>query len=243
MVAVRGEVGTAGVVPGARREGAPPLLLVAGLLLLHQLALTLVHFVLAPTLGIAIMSAGAVILTIFAASALMLAIVALDLRQPARARAVFCSKPCWDRATAGLMLLAFVIAQLPLLYLAVSGKTVWQSGAASRLAVGQALRGSLSTVSGLGLLIATVLVAPLVEEVLYRGYLLGGLVVRMPPAVAVAVSAVLFVTLHAEASNLIAALCLGVGTAVAAVRTQSVVPGLVVHVANNAFGMWYATLT
>lgn len=85
--------------------------------------------------------------------------------------------------------------------------------------------------------------APLVEEVLYRGYLLGGLVVRMPPAVAVAVSAVLFVTLHAEASNLIAALCLGVGTAVAAVRTQSVVPGLVVHVANNAFGMWYATLT
>ena len=241
-MAVRRMVGRAGVASGSRRVGAPSLWLVAGLLLLHQLTLTLVHYMLAPAPGIGIMSAGAVVLTIFAASAVMLAIVALDLRQPSRATAVFCSQPRWDRATAGVMLLAAVIAQLPLLYLAVFGKTVWQTGAASHLAVGEALRGSLSTVSGLGVLVATVLVAPLVEEVLYRGYLLGGLVERMPAVGAVAVSAALFVTLHAEAANLTAALCLGVGTAVAAVRTRSVVPGLLVHVANNAFGMWYATL-
>ena len=140
------------------------------------------------------------------------------------------------------MLLALVIAQLPLLYLAASGRTVWQSGAGSHLAVGQALRASLSTVSGLGLLVATVVVAPLVEELLYRGYLLGGLLARVPAPMAVILSALLFMTLHAEAANLVAALCLGIGTAVCAVRTRSILPGLAVHVASNAFGMWYATL-
>jgi membrane protease YdiL (CAAX protease family) len=216
--------------------------LVAGLLLLHQLALTLIHFVIAPALGISVASAASVVLTIFTASALTLAIVAMDLRKVGRARAVFCSVPLWDRATFGMMLLALVIAQLPLLYLAAVGKTVWQSGGASHLAVGAALRGSSSTVSGLGLLAATVVVAPAVEELLYRGYLLGGLVARMPTTVAVVVSAILFVMLHAEAANLVAALCLGVGTAIVAVRTRSVVPGLIVHVANNAFGIWYSTL-
>ncbi|WP_267381534.1 MULTISPECIES: CPBP family intramembrane glutamic endopeptidase [unclassified Sphingomonas] len=140
------------------------------------------------------------------------------------------------------MLLALVIAQLPLVYLAASGKTVWQSGAGSHLAAGEALRASLSTVSGLGLLVATVVVAPLVEELLYRGYLLGGLVARTPTAVAVIVSALLFVTLHDEAANFVAALCLGLATAICAVRTRSILPGLIVHVASNSFGMWYATL-
>ena len=230
------------VVPPARAAGVPSLWLVAGLLLLHQLVLTLIHYGLAPALGIGLLSAGSVIVTIVGAAAVMLAIVAVDLRRHSRARAVLVTIPRWDRSTSGAIVLALVSAQLPLLYLAASGKTVWQSGAGSHLAVGQALRASLSTVGGLGLLTATVLVAPLIEELLYRGYLLGGLVARVPSAVAVIVSALLFVTLHAEAANLIAALCLGVGTAVCAIRTRSILPGLAVHVANNAFGMWYSTL-
>ena len=56
------------------------------------------------------------------------------------------------------------------------------------------------------------------------------------------ISALLFVTLHFEPANLIASLCLGFGTGLCALRTRSVMPGLIVHVASNAFGMWYATL-
>lgn len=236
------EVVRSGTKMPVQGAGVPSLWWVAGLLVLHQVALTLIHFVLGPALGIGIMSAGATVVTIMGATAIMLVIAATDLRRPDRARAVLVTVPQWDRGTFGVMLVALVIAQLPLSYLAVSGTTVWQSGAGSHLAVGQELRASLSTVSGLGLLVATVLVAPLIEELLYRGYLLGGLVARMPSGVAVIVSALLFVTLHAEAANTVAALCLGLETAVCAVRTRSIMPGIVVHAANNAFGMWYSTL-
>lgn len=242
MRSAANEIVEVGSVRPARRAGVPSLWFVAGLLVLHQFVLTLIHFVLGPALGIGIMSAGATVATIVGAAVIMLVIAAADLRRANRARAVLVTIPRWDRETSGVMLLALVIAQLPLWYLAVSGKTVWQSGAGSHLAVGQELRASLSTVGGLGLLVATVLVAPAIEELLYRGYLLGALVARVPPVAAVIVSALLFVTLHAEASNLVAALCLQLGTAICAVRTGSILPGFLVHVANNAFGMWYATL-
>ena len=56
------------------------------------------------------------------------------------------------------------------------------------------------------------------------------------------VAALLFVTLHFEPTNLVASLCLGVGTGLCAIQSRSIVPGLIVHIASNAFGMWYATL-
>ncbi len=242
MGSAASEVVRSGTRMPVQGAGVPSLWWVAGLLVLHQVALTLIHFVLGPALGIGIMSAAATVVTIVGAAAIMLVIVAPDLRRPDRARAVLFTVPRWDRGTFGVMLLALVIAQLPLCYLAASGQTVWQSGAGSHLTVGEELRASLSTIGGLGLLVATVLVAPFVEEMLYRGYLLGGLMTRVPSIVAVIVSALLFVTLHAEAANTVAALCLGLGTAFCGVRTRSIMPGIVVHAANNAFGMWYSTL-
>ena len=83
-------------------------------------------------------------------------------------------------------------------------------------------------------------VAPVVEELLYRGYLLGALRERMPGFAAVLVSALLFVfVLHFEPANLVAALCLGLATGWCALRTHSLLPGLIVHMASNAFGLWY----
>jgi membrane protease YdiL (CAAX protease family) len=151
--------------------------------------------------------------------------------------------PAWDRRTAATMLVGLAIAQIPLGILALQGATVWQSSAGSNLEVGRALVASLSGPAGLALLVATVIVAPMVEELLYRGYLLGTLAERGWRAGAVVISALLFVTLHFEPANLIASLCLGLGTGLCALRTRSVVPGFIVHVVSNAFGMWYATLS
>lgn len=82
----------------------------------------------------------------------------------------------------------------------------------------------------------------MIEEVLYRGYLVGALIERIPGVGAGIISAMLFVTLHFEPANLVASLCLGLGAALCAVRTRSVLPGLLVHIVSNGFGMWYATL-
>ena len=169
-------------------------------------------------------------------------VVLRDIRRPGRAGPVLLVAPVWNRSTVLTMLAGILIAQIPLFILAAQGATVWQAGQSSNLAVGRALLASLTGPSGTLLILATVLVAPVIEETLYRGYLAGTVMVRSSATLAVIVSALLFVTLHMEVANLVASLCLGIGTAICAVRTRSILPGLVVHVASNAFGMWYATL-
>ncbi|MGO7251581.1 lysostaphin resistance A-like protein, partial [Rhizobium brockwellii] len=94
--------------------------------------------------------------------------------------------------------------------------------------------------TSIGLVAATVVVAPVVEVLLHRGYLLGALRERMPGFAAVLVSALLFVfVLHFEPANLVAALCLGLATGWCALRSGSLLPGIIVHMASNAFGLWY----
>ena len=229
-------------VTSGRSAAAPSLWIVTALLILHQAALTLIHYIVGPALGLDPASASLTAATIVLAALLIIGLIGLDVRRPGRTRTVLLVAPAWDRRTAVTMLVGLAIAQIPLGILALQGATVWQSGTGSNLEVGRALVASLSGPAGLALLIATVIVAPMVEELLYRGYLLGTLAERGWRAGAVVISALLFVTLHFEPANLIASLCLGFGTGLCALRTRSVMPGLIVHVASNAFGMWYATL-
>jgi len=226
----------------ARSSSRPALWVVAALLIAHQAALTIIHYLVGPALGLDPASASLTAATIVLGAIAMLSLVAMDIRKVGRASAVLMVKPDWDRSTLVTMLGGLAVAQIPLGILALQGATVWQSGASSNLEVGRALVASMAGPSGIALLVATVLVAPMVEEVLYRGYLLGTLVERGWRVVAVLASALLFVTLHFEPANLVASLCLGLGTGLCAVQSRSIVPGLIVHIASNAFGMWYATL-
>lgn len=231
-----------GVVVAPMRSPVPSLWLVAALLVFHQVALTVIHYGIGPALGLDPGSAWLVSATIVVAAILVLLIIALDVRTPGRSHAILLTLPRWDVRTFGTMLAGLAIAQIPLGILALQGATVWQAGAGSNLEIGRALLASISGPSGLALLAATVLVAPMIEELLYRGYLVGALIERIPAAVVAVISAALFVTLHFEPANLVASLCLGLGAALCAVRTRSVLPGLLVHIASNGFGMWYSTL-
>ncbi|EAT07456.1 hypothetical protein SKA58_19535 [Sphingomonas sp. SKA58] len=225
-----------------RAPGAPSVWLVLGLLALHQLALTLVHYGLMPVMGVTPGTSLAVSSTIIVSSMIMLGVIGIDLRKPGRGQATLLTLPALNAGTLITMVAGLLIAQIPLGILALKGATVWQSGAVSHLAVGRALAGTGYTLSSVVLLIATVVIAPFTEEVLYRGYLLGALIGRIPHLLCALISAALFVSLHFEPANLIASLCLGLGAAVCALRTRSVLPGLAIHIASNAFGMWYATL-
>lgn len=227
--------------PAAQPSTAPSLWLVAALMIAHQAALTVIHYIVGPAMGLDPASAALTAATIVLAALLVFGLVALDTRRAGRARAVLLTSPAWSGRTAIMMAIGLAVAQIPLGILALQGATVWQSGVGSNLEVGRGLVASLSGPAGLALLVATVIVAPMVEELLYRGYLLGTLVDRGWRVAAVLVSAFLFVTLHLEPANLVASLCLGLGTGICALRTRSIVPGLLVHIASNAFGMWYAT--
>lgn len=86
----------------------------------------------------------------------------------------------------------------------------------------------------MGALAGSVLVAPLCEEIFFRGYLFGGLLRRMRPVAAVITSALLFAIAHALIGSFTPLLLIGVVLAVVRWRTGSIWPGMAIHICNNA---------
>lgn len=85
--------------------------------------------------------------------------------------------------------------------------------------------------------VAVVFVAPITEELLYRGIGLSLLLPRVGAPLAVAVSAVLFGLGHGLLLSLGAFVWFGIVIAVLRLRTDSVYPAFVVHCTFNAIGM------
>lgn len=85
--------------------------------------------------------------------------------------------------------------------------------------------------------LAVVVVAPVIEELLYRGLGLSLLCARVGTPAAVAVTAVLFGVGHGLVLSLAAFVWFGVVIAVVRLRTDSIYPAFVVHGAFNAIGM------
>lgn len=85
--------------------------------------------------------------------------------------------------------------------------------------------------------VAVVFVGPVTEELLYRGLGLTLLLERFGPAVAVAVTSVLFGIGHGLVLSLAAFVWFGVVIALVRLRTDSIYPTFVVHSLFNASGM------
>ena len=86
----------------------------------------------------------------------------------------------------------------------------------------------------IGALAGSVFVAPLCEEIFFRGYLFGGLLRRKRPVAAVVFSALLFAIAHALIGSFAPLLLIGVVLAVIRWRTGSLWPGMALHLCNNA---------
>jgi membrane protease YdiL (CAAX protease family) len=89
-------------------------------------------------------------------------------------------------------------------------------------------------ISTLALVAGAVLVAPLCEEVFFRGFLFGGLLHRMSFLPAALLSAFLFALAHGDVGSFTVLFIFGVVLAFVRWRTGSIWPGIVIHVANNA---------
>jgi membrane protease YdiL (CAAX protease family) len=82
-------------------------------------------------------------------------------------------------------------------------------------------------------LLVAVLVAPICEEIFFRGFVFPGLARGMPLWGAIVASAVLFGVAHADLGSLVVLYIIGVVLAVVRWRTHSLWPGVVVHTLNN----------
>lgn len=232
-------------ITSGRPKTAPRLvwraLVIAALLLGHQFLLTLIHYFGGPALGIDPSAAGLNAATIIGAATIIALPVGIDLRRRHRREAVGLVPVARDTRTIRLVAAAILISQLPLAILALQGATIWQAGGQVQLGVGRSMLSSSGPIAAFALGIAVVLIAPVIEEILYRGYLLGALARHTHRVVAVFIASLCFMLIHAEPANLIASLCLGVATGICRISTRSLWPGLAVHIANNAFGLWYLT--
>lgn len=91
----------------------------------------------------------------------------------------------------------------------------------------------VNNASGLMQFFSVGLVAPVAEEILFRGFMLGALKKEMHPWVAIGVSALAFGVAHGTPLGMIYATGLGVLMGWLAVRFNSIVPSMIFHVAYN----------
>lgn len=85
-------------------------------------------------------------------------------------------------------------------------------------------------------LVSTALLPALIEEMVFRGYLLGALR-RHGDALAIVLTAVLFGFFHGNILQFPFAFILGLGLGYAVVKTDSIWPAVVLHGANNAMSV------
>jgi uncharacterized protein len=97
--------------------------------------------------------------------------------------------------------------------------------------------GSASGVGAVAILLSLSIVPGIVEELLFRGYAQRRLVERWGPAVAIAISTVLFAAAHVDPRHAAGVLALGAWLGVISWRAGAVWPCMACHFANNLVGI------
>lgn len=85
-------------------------------------------------------------------------------------------------------------------------------------------------------LLAAVFIAPFCEEVFFRGFVFPGLRRKMPVALAIITSSLLFAIAHADVGSFAVLLVIGLMLAYVRWRTGSIWPGMLLHMLNNGIG-------
>lgn len=80
----------------------------------------------------------------------------------------------------------------------------------------------------------TVLVVPIIEELYFRGIILPALAKKYGWIIGIAGSSAIFAVLHGQYNVMIYTFILGCVLSVMYIRLKSIVPGIIVHVINNA---------
>ncbi len=89
---------------------------------------------------------------------------------------------------------------------------------------------------GLGIL-TIVIIAPVVEEFIFRGFLLGGLKKSFNPYIAALLSALAFSFMHMNPEQTVYQLCLGYVCALAALKSNTMVAPVMIHSVSNLIAL------
>ncbi|EFH89086.1 type II CAAX endopeptidase family protein [Ktedonobacter racemifer] len=96
-------------------------------------------------------------------------------------------------------------------------------------------KGRIDPLTTYATLAAGVLVAPICEEIFFRGFLLGGLRRSMSNGWAIIISAVVFALAHFDPGSFAVLLVIGLILGYLRCRMRSIWPGILLHTLNNAY--------
>ncbi len=100
---------------------------------------------------------------------------------------------------------------------------------------GEALERRQQLISGIAGALFVIVSGPIIEEICFRGLLLDGILkTRCHPWVAILISAVAFGLVHGLWAPFVTATLFGLLTGWLYWRTGSIIPGLIIHIANNS---------
>lgn len=91
----------------------------------------------------------------------------------------------------------------------------------------------------LSIVIASCLLAPIAEEILFRGILLKGLLEKLTPFAAIIISALLFAAIHFSSQDFISLFVAAFGYAFLTIKAQSILPAILAHLINNGVTLYY----
>jgi len=78
-----------------------------------------------------------------------------------------------------------------------------------------------------------VFVAPICEEVFFRGFVFAGLLRGMAPVWAIVFSSLIFAVAHFDVGSFVVLFIIGLALAFLRWRTKSIWPGILLHMLNN----------
>lgn len=84
-------------------------------------------------------------------------------------------------------------------------------------------------------LISISLVAPIFEEIVFRGIILDGLLIKYSPKKAIIISALIFGVIHGNFDQGVNAFLIGIILGIIYFKTKSLLPGILIHFLNNTF--------
>ncbi|KQU76777.1 MULTISPECIES: CPBP family intramembrane glutamic endopeptidase [unclassified Rhizobacter] len=139
-----------------------------------------------------------------------------------------------------LMTAAPLLALLPLLW-SVNGWMDWLLQALLPLSAWEAEWFAHAVDGSFASTLSACVLAPVLEEMLFRGLILRGLLLRYPPATAIVHSAALFGLAHFNVYQFFVGFSTGLVLGLAYQRTRSLWPCVLLHAAFNAGVLWMAS--
>jgi membrane protease YdiL (CAAX protease family) len=104
---------------------------------------------------------------------------------------------------------------------------------------GITLQSEIKQFGSISLILAICFLAPIAEEILFRGILLKGLIDRVSSAWSILLSSILFAAIHFSANDTLTLFVVAVGYSILTIKAGSIWPAILAHIINNSVTLYY----